>query len=303
MPEDVVNLYRKAGDIAARVRDEAARRVKPGLKAIDLCEWVENRIRELGGQPAFPCNISVNEVAAHYSPLPGDEYRIPEDAVVKIDVGVHIDGYIADTAVTISLSEKYGGLLEAVKEALEKALEAFKPGTPFTAIGRIIESTIRSRGYNPIRNLSGHSLARYTIHAGKIIPNVGDRLVKGTISCGAYAIEPFGTTGLGVVVEREPVTIYAYTGKRVRARLALDEKKVLTTIVSKFKTLPFSPRWLQDIMDFNKLKHVLSKLARRGVLIAYPILVEKSNGIVAQFEHTVIVNGDEIIVTTRGGGG
>ena len=224
---------------------------------------------------------------------------MPEGAVVKLDIGVHVDGYIADTAVTVTLDDRFSQLLEAAREALDKAIEAFKPGTPFTRIGAVIEETIKRHGYQPIRNLSGHSLARYTIHAGEIIPNVGDRLVRGKIGCGAYAIEPFATTGDGIVVEREPVTIYAYTGKRVRARLTQDEKKVLATIALRFRTLPFSPRWLTDTLSFDKLIHALARLARRGLLIAYPVLVERSGGVVAQFEHTVLVNGDEVLVTTR----
>lgn len=295
----MVQKYLEAGRIAARVREEAAQRVREGTKLLDLCEWVEARIRELGGQPAFPCNVSINDVAAHYSPLPGDPSAVPEGAVVKLDIGVHVDGYIADTAVTVTLNDKLTSLLEAAREALDRAIEVFRPGTPFTRIGAVVEETIKRYGYQPIRNLSGHSLARYTIHAGEIIPNVGDRLVRGKVGCGAYAIEPFATTGEGIVIEREPITIYAYTGKRVRARLSQDEKRVLATIAARFRTLPFSPRWLTDTLSFERLTHALARLARRGLLIAYPVLVERSGGVVAQFEHTILVNGDEILVTTR----
>ncbi len=297
--DEVVKAYEKAGRIAAQVREEARRRVREGMKLIEVCEWVERRIRELGGQPAFPCNISVNEVAAHYSPLPGDEAAIPPGSVVKLDIGVHVDGYIADTAVTLAFDDRYSALVEAVEEALERALALMRPNTELTAIGRAIESAIRSRGFKPVVNLSGHSLARYTVHAGDVIPNTGSRLVRGKIApCKAYAVEPFATTGEGIVVEREPVTIYAYSGRPLRQRLAPDEKRVAITVVSRFRTLPFSPRWLLDVAGYSRLRQVLTRLAARGILISYPVLVERSGGVVAQAEHTVLVLKDEAIVVT-----
>jgi methionyl aminopeptidase len=297
--EDIVKAYRRAGELAARVRREAVAVVKEGSRLIDICEWVERRIRELGGQPAFPCNISVNDVAAHYTPLPYDESRVPSGAVVKIDIGVHVDGFIADTAVTVALDERYQDLVESVEEALAKVLEKVKPGISFTELGAVIEEAIKRYGYKPIVNLSGHSLARYTIHAGEIIPNTGSRHVKGHVRpCTAYAIEPFATNGEGIVVEREPVTIYAYNGKPLRQRLPPDEKKLLATIVSRYRTLPFTPRWLLDTMEWSKLSTVLAKLVKRGILISYPVLVERSGGIVAQAEHTVLVLEREVLVLT-----
>ena len=299
LDEDAVKSYLEAGRIAKRVREEVAKLVEPGARVIDVCERAERLARELGGAPAFPCNIGINHVAAHYTPPPGDDTVIPEDAVVKIDVGVHVDGYIADTAVTVDLSDRYAKLLEASREALEKAIHAIRPGASLTEIGRVIEEVIRGFGFKPIRNLSGHSLDRYVVHAGDVIPNVGDRVVRGRVKpCTAYAIEPFATDGEGLVIEGDVVTIYAYTGRPVRARLLPQEKRLLAAIASRFRTLPFTTRWLTDVADAKTLDALVKRLAARGVLISYPVLIERGHGVVAQFEHTVLVLKDDVLVIT-----
>ncbi len=297
--EDVLKKYLEAGRIAAEVRERASRIIEPGKKLLEICEYAERLTRDMGGQPAFPCNISVNQVAAHYSPLYGDESLVPEESVVKLDIGVHVDGYIADTAVTVSFNDKYTKLLEAVSSALGKALEKIAPGTRFSEIGRVVENTIKQYGYRPIRNLTGHSISRYEIHAGESIPNTGSLLGLGSFKPGrVYAIEPFGTDGEGYVVEGGLVTIYALR-KREKKRLTALEKKIVSEIDKRFKTLPFSERWLVDVARPETLRRELRRLAAKGVLIRYPVLLERAGGIVAQFEHTIIVLEDQVLVTTR----
>ena len=302
MDEEVVKKYIEAGRIARIVRDEAAKLIEPGRSVLEVCTYVENRIRELGAAPAFPCNISINEIAAHYSPVVGDETSIPEGAVVKLDIGVHVDGYIADTAVTVTLDEKWVQLLEAVEDALARAIELVKPNVKFAEVGRAIEAAIRNKGFKPITNLGGHSLARYTIHAGESIPNVCDTLARGKFSLGkAYAIEPFGTNGAGLVYEGELVTIYALVRSSLRRRLDSRTKRILEVVRERFKTLPFNERWLTDVEgDVKVLRRSLRKLARMGYLVQYPVLIEKNHGMVAQFEHTIVITDNgEVIVTTK----
>ena len=302
MDEEEVKNYIRAGEIAARVRDFAERIARPGMKILDLAETVEKKIIEMGGKPAFPCNISIDWEAAHRTPIIGDELVIPEDSVVKIDIGVHVDGYIADTAVTVSFNPKYESLLNAVREALEKALHVVSAGVKFSEVGRIVEDTLRARGFKPIRNLSGHSLDRFIIHAGESIPNYHERLSLSRFKSNrAYAIEPFGTDGRGFVVESDTITIYALwkTGK-VKG-LTLDERKLFATIRERFKTLPFTERWLSDVFenDVDKLRSILSRLLKKKIIYGYPILVEAGKGMVAQFEHTVLIRDKEVIVTTK----
>jgi len=295
----VIEKYIEAGRIASRVRDEAHRYVKPGARLLDICEAIENRIRDMGGQPAFPCNISVNEVAAHYSPLPMDNSTIPPGAVVKIDLGVHVDGYIADTARTVVLSPRYEDLAEASRRALDRALEMVSDGVRFRDVGRVIEETIKSMGFKPIRNLTGHSLDRYTIHAGESIPNVYERLVMGRFRAGrAYAIEPFATNGLGFVVNDRYVGIYSLARARVKGVSSFD-REVFEAVKNRFRTLPFTPRWLLDLGEPRDVVRSVERLASRKAFHRYPILVEAGGGLVAQFEHTLVVLRDEVIITTK----
>jgi len=299
--EEVLKKYIEAGRIARVVRDEAARRIEPGVSVLEFCEWVEKRIMELGGKPAFPCNLSINEVAAHYTPLVDDDLSVPEESVVKIDLGVHIDGYIADTAVTVSFSDKWAPLLEAVRNALDKALEIVSPDTRFSDVGKVIESVIKMYGFKPIANLGGHSLARFTIHAGESIPNVYEPFLRGKFGKGkAYAIEPFGTNGAGSVREGDLVAIYALIRPNLRRRLSDVQRRVLNTIKERFRTLPFTERWLKDVAGLEELRKSLKRLARMGFLVQYPVLIEKGKGMVAQFEHTLVITDQgDVIVTTR----
>lgn len=302
MDEEELKYYIKAGEIAARVREYAARIVRPGMKIIELVENVEKKIRELGGQPAFPCNVSINYEAAHRTALINDELSIPDDSVVKIDVGVHVNGCIADTAITISFNPKYENLLTAVELALNKALSIIGNGVKFTEVGKIVEETLRSYGFKPIKNLSGHSLDKFVIHAGESIPNHKDVLCMKKFRAGkAYAIEPFGTDGKGYVEEHNLITIYALWKTSKIKGLSANERKLLEAIRNRFKTLPFSERWLIDVFnnDIALLRNILERLWKRRIIWGYPILVEAGRGMVAQFEHTIVVLEKEVIVTTK----
>ncbi len=301
MDSTEVENYLKAGRIACIVRREVEKIVREDVKLIDIASYLENRVLELGGAPAFPVNISINDVAAHYTPLPNDSSVIPSDSVVKIDIGVHVNGYIADTATTIALNEKYISLVEAVREALEKALKIIGRGVKFSDVGGVIESIVKGYGYKPIINLSGHSLDRYTIHAGDNIPNFRDRLNRGSFKSGkAYAIEPFATNGIGLVDNIQLVTIYAlkYNPKKIN-RSPSDIQRLYNAIYSDRKTLPFAVRWYIKLVDMDKFLSYLNILLREGLLIEYPVLVERGRGIVAQYEHTVVIDDDgEVFITT-----
>ncbi len=298
MSEDILEKYLKAGEIACRVRKLAEQIVKPGIGLLEIAVKLENEIRALGGNPAFPVNISINEVAAHYTPVPRDSLVVPENSVVKVDIGVHVDGYIADTATTIVFDPRYERLAEATREALEKALKIVKPGTRFSEVGRVIEGIIKSYGYRPILNLSGHSLDAYTVHAGDVIPNYRDIRNFGRFREGrAYAIEPFATNGIGLVDEAPTITIYAlrYNPKKLK-NLDPEARALFERIYNERKTLPFALRWYGE--DSAKLINILRRLSSAGLLIEYPVLVERTRGMVAQFEHTVFIYRSSVYVTT-----
>ena len=295
--KDVLEKYRQAGEIAAEVREEMRRYVKEGMRIIEICEKAESLIEKKGGKPAFPCNISVNEIAAHYTSPPGDERIIPKGAVVKIDIGVHIDGYIADTATTVSFNPQYRELVKTAEEALNKGIEYVRAGASSSGFGALIQKTIVERGFKPISNLTGHSIGRYLIHSGKSLPNVphffGFKFKEGDI----FALEPFVTLAdaAGKVENGDLVTIFRFhKKKKVKG---IHAKKLLVFIERNFRTLPFAERWLTGVVPKQSHNSAFKELLSSKSLVSYPIFVEASRKVVAQAEHTVLVkrNGCEIL--------
>ena len=238
--------------------------VREGMPIIEICEKAERRIREEGGKPAFPCNVSVNEVAAHYTSPPDDRHAIPQNSLVKVDVGVHIDGYIADTAVTICFNTEYAMLVQAAEEALKVAVKTIYAEMSTSKLGSAIQKTIETFGCKPVSNLTGHQIGRYLIHTGKSIPNVshllGSKIKEGEV----VAIEPFVTVpnAAGRVKDTDEATIFRFT-KRKSLKNPYA-KNLLKHIEENFKTLPFTERWLKGILPrehhFMAFKELLLSL-------------------------------------------
>lgn len=293
MEKDVENKYLQAGKIASQVREESRTHVKEGMLLVELAGKIESRIIELGGGIAFPANLSLNEIAAHYTPSKNDETRIPKGAVLKIDIGVHVDGYVADTAYTVSFDSRHDRLVESSRAALEEALKLCKPGVSISKISSVIEETIKSRGFIPVSNLTGHGLEKYFLHASPQIPNVkftgGTKLKEGQV----IAIEPFATNGEGRVKDSEPALIYMLLEKKPVRNI--DARKVIS-FAEQFNGLPFAERWI-PIDSLFRTRIAMKELRERGVLYEYPPLKEIGNGVVSQHEHTIIVK-DEPVVTT-----
>lgn len=298
LEKNVLKKYREAGKIARKVRENVRKFVKEGMAIIEVCEWVEDEIRRLGGQPAFPCNVSINHVAAHYTSPTNDRSIISDRSLVKVDIGVHVDGYIADTAVTICFDPELVFLEETARQALMRGIEIIRPGLLTSEFGSAIQRFIESRGLKPISNLTGHQIDRYLIHAGKSLPNVAhfslSRIKEGEV----FAIEPFVTTrdGAGRVREGPPGNIYRLVKqKSVKDR---EVNKVLTYIKNHYRTLPFAERWLRKVFPEKILTKSFSKLLKSRILMAYPIFVEVKGKPVAQAEHTVVITKDGCEVLT-----
>lgn len=285
---DFIECYRKAGQIACSVRDIAKKKGYVGKTLYEICEKIEKEIRENGGNPAFPVNVSLNEIAAHYTAEPNDRQIVSDQDVLKLDIGVHVDGYIADTAVTISYNNEFHSLVKASENALLEALKVARSKAKSNEIGKAIENSIIKSGYMPIKNLSGHSLERYTIHAGKSIPNInsfGSFLLE---SDKAYAIEPFVTlkNGIGIVHEGNVANIFAIISRKPTKNKELDN--FLNDIWGRYKSLPFALRWLLDKYDEKNARNFLDILKKKKNIHAYPILVEGKKMMVSQSEHTII---------------
>ncbi len=283
--------HREAGEILAQVREEAADRVEVGASHLEVAEYAEDRIRELGGKPAFPVNISIDEEAAHATPERDDDATFGEE-MVNLDIGVHVDGWIADTAITVDLSGN-PDLVEASAEALDAGLDTVEAGVETGEIGAAIEETIDDYGYNPVVNLSGHGLGHWDQHTDPSIPNRGISQSVTLEAGDVVAIEPFATDGSGKVTEGATEQIFALEHEgSVRNRQA---RQVLEQITEEYRTLPFAARWL----DTSRSEMALRRLKTQGIVHGYPVLKEDDDTLVSQKEHTVIVTEDGCEITTR----
>ena len=293
-----INDYINAGKIASEVRENARKKYHVGATLFEICESIEKEIVQKGGKCAFPVNTSLNEIAAHYTAEPNDSKVVSDTDLLKIDLGVQINGYIADTAVTVCYDPKYDYLVQAAEAALREAISIIRVGTKSSDVGKIIEITVKQMGGTPIANLSGHSLEQYTIHAGKSVPNIwsiGSFLFQSTE---AYACEPFVTTpeGLGFVREGKVRNIFSLaTRKKTKDEAA---NKLLDFIWQKFNMLPFAIRWLIPEYDEKTARKLLEILIQNKIVRSYPILVEANSQRVAQAEHTFIPQENGVTVTT-----
>ena len=293
-----IDEYIKAGKIASEVREMVRVKDWVGKTVYEICEEVEGEIIKRGAKCAFPVNTSINDVAAHYTAEPNDPITITDSDLVKIDLGAQINGYIADTAVTVCYDPQYDGLVQAAEEALEKAMSMAKVGVKASDIGRAIETSIKQMGFKPIANLSGHSLDKYTIHAGKTIPNIWS--IGGFTLSGdsAYACEPFVTTaeGGGFVRNGKIKNIFALNSRKKTKNEEAD--KLLDFIWENFNMLPFALRWLTKQWEEKEARVLLDHLIKKKAVQAYPILMEIHEQRVAQAEHTFIPNETGVTVTT-----
>ncbi len=289
--------YKRAGAIAAEVMEEALAKIEVGTKLVDVARFVEDLIVEKGGKPAFPCNISVNDVAAHYSPLADDASVFKEGDLIKLDLGVHVNGYIADIARPKGVGGGHSKIMIASEEALEGAIAAIKPGALTNEIGAIVEDVITSAGFRPISNLTGHVLSQWNLHGGALVPNVRTRHGEAIREGDAIALEPFATNGAGRVVDENEAIIFRYLEDRpLRMK---EAREILAYAKERYDALPFAERWISHLMPKLRLTQALRQLVQSRALHAYHILREKNRGLVSQNEDTVVVTADGCAVITR----
>ncbi|MFH1450808.1 MAG: type II methionyl aminopeptidase [archaeon] len=297
MEDEIIQKYKKAGVILKKAQELARGLCKPGASVLELTEKVEGLIKKEGAGIGFPLNISINENAAHFTPDTACKLLIGEDDLVKIDIGVHVDGYIADSAITLSMSqsEEHKNLIQAAEAGLKAGLELAKPGTTLGELGTAIEKAIKEFNVVPIANLTGHTLEQNTVHAGLSVPNIKNdsriKLEEGM----AVAIEPFSTNGVGMVTDANEVYIYEYLqDKPTRNR---EARKILQMSKEELRGLPFAARWVEEELGLLKAKMAIRELSKNKALYQYPVLREKSGGLVAQAEHTVLILEKPIITT------
>ncbi|PJE81797.1 type II methionyl aminopeptidase [Candidatus Pacearchaeota archaeon CG10_big_fil_rev_8_21_14_0_10_32_42] len=285
----------EAGKITSEVKKWIKPKIKKDVPLLEIAELIEKKIYELGGSPAFPVNLSINEYAAHYTPSHDDETLA--HGLLKVDFGVEMEGWIADNSFSVDLenSQLNKELIKASREALEESETRLSPDVSFGEIGKLIETTIKRYGFNPIANLSGHSMEQYDLHSGLNVPNVENGSEK-TFNEGLYAIEPFATNGKGFIHEGKKGNIYLFQkDKNTRNPLG---REILEFIKDTYGSLPFASRWV--VKEFGtKAILALNHLENEGILHHYSILTEEKGKIVSQAENTFLVTREGIINTTK----
>lgn len=278
--------WREAGKIGAQVLGYAKKIIKPEMPLLEIAGKVEEEIAKRKAKSAFPINLSINEIAAHSSPSYNDITKA--EGLLKVDLGINIDGYISDTAITIDLTpeQKYKDLILASEYALKEAIRVIKPGIMLMEIGKVIQTVIATYNFAPIVNLSGHEIKKGLLHAGLTIPNYDNgnttKLKEGMI----LAIEPFATMGQGIVQDGKPSGIYKFIAKHNTRDM--ESRKILEFIEKEYHELPFSSRWLVKNFGTRALLS-LRLLEQVNALHHFKQLIEKTKAPVSQAEHTIVV--------------
>lgn len=278
----------KAGEIATEVLKSSKKLIKENVPLREICDKVEDEIINLGGGIAFPCSLAVNDCAAHYAPLRDDDSVVLRNSIVKLDLGVHVNGYICDVATTVNFNEELKHLENASFNALKSVVENVKEGITLGEIGKITEDIMNSYNCKPVYNLSGHSLSQYVVHSGITIPNYDNKSTYKLKENDVIAIEPFSTNGDGYIHDKGKAGIFSLNS--VNATRNLTSRKIISEMFKERKTLPFAERWLYKIEPSKmKLGSALLDLINNNIITAYPPLHERSGGMVSQHECTIKV--------------
>jgi methionyl aminopeptidase len=271
--------------------------VTPGTKVIDIVNATEAYIRENATGIAFPCNIALNNVAAHYTSPLNDETAIEEGDLVTVDVGAHVDGCISDSAFTIALNSDHDDLVKASEKATTLAIKMMRPGARLNTIGALIESTIEDAGFKPIKQLSGHQMKEYELHSEKQVPCVSGKSEVFIEEGEVYAVETFASTGSGNVADLPNPVIYQMLPIRVPVRFR-GTKQFLGIVRKEYGEFPFAERWVAEKMSNVSMKMAIRELTQHGALIAHNILAEEKGKLVSQHEHTVLITEKGRVQTT-----
>ncbi len=290
IPEDAISKFIEAGKIGKLALEKAISEIGPGVSFLSVAEKTEALIREMGAKPSFPINLSINNEAAHFTPSPNDKKTFSTGDLVKVDIGASVDGYLSDNAATVEVGEKgkNSDLIDSTREALNKAISILRPGTMVRDLGSVIGETITSHGFRPVKNLGGHGIGRYDLHSSPFIPNYDDQ--NGNVLKSGYgiAIEPFASTGIGMIHNGPGGNIFILSGTKTNPE---------DPIYKNFNTIPFASRWLSSVMpDSSSYLHSMVKTRQ---VSEFAILKEHRGAMIAQSEHTILILKDKVIVTTK----
>ena len=298
--QDVFAQWLKAGQVAADALRVGRKLCVPGAKLVDVVHGVEQHIRDQGLGQAFPCTLSIDSVAAHWTPTHDDPTVLKEGQLVKIDCGAELDGALSDNAMTIEVggTDRYKRLIECSEACVKEAIAIIGPNVDLGTVGAAVELTAKDFGFKPIQNLTGHSLETYVLHAGLTVPSVPMKVQRRPRIGDVLACEPFVTDGQAGRVENSgPGNIYHF--QRSKPLRMPSTKRLLASIEKTHPKLPFAERWMTGALEPNKLGFNLLQLQKEALIKHYPALSEASGGMVAQTEATLVITEDGCVMTTK----
>ena len=267
---DFLSDYRQAAETHRQVRQWAQKNIKPGQTLTEIANGIEDSVRRLVGHDGlsegdaivagmgFPTGLNLDNIAAHFSPNAGNKTVLQQNNVMKVDIGVHVNGRIVDSAFTMAFDPMYDNLLAAVKDAMNTGVREAGIDVRLGDLGGLIQEAMESyeceingTSYpvKPIRNITGHTILPYSIHGTKAVPSIktndSTKMEEGDI----FAIEPFGSTGTGRVYDQGEISHYALCtpGARTSDLRLSSAKSLLKTIKKNFSTLPFCRRYLDRL--------------------------------------------------------
>ncbi len=295
MDKEVKQKYIKAGKIAAQALEYGKKLLIKDNILVEVLDKIEEKVFNLGGKLAFPAQVSMDNIAAHFC-AEEDDKTVLSNQLCCLDVGVHIDGYIGDNALSVDLSGEYSGLVNASRKALNEAIKIIKEGVTLGEIGAIIHNNITEFGFSPVRNLSGHGLGHYTQHTSPSIPNFDTHDNSALGKPMVFAVEPFASTGSGIVQDSGIGTVFSVIQpKPIRSPITRHVYKEIET----YNGLPFAKRWLTRKFGV-KANFALRELLLSGIIKDYKPLSDSAKGMVSQAEHTIMIDEDgKVIVTTK----
>ncbi|MBI4182136.1 MAG: type II methionyl aminopeptidase [Candidatus Aenigmarchaeota archaeon] len=290
---DSTEAYKKAGRIHREVCAELRERLRPGMTLLEIAAFAEARIRALGGNLAFPVNTSLNDIAAHYVPIHEDPKTLQAGDLLKLDLGVRVDGYVADGAFTYCSAPS--PLARAAEEAIRAAVQVIRPGVTVGQVSDAIEASVRAAGFGLIVNLTGHGVDQEQFHAEPTVPNRATHSPVILEEGMAIAIEPFVSPANGTVRDAAPVEIYRLL-RPVPVRMP-EARAILQRIQEEYGAFPFAKRWLCDSFSPLRVSLALKQLEAAGALERYPPLKDPTGQRIAQAEHTILVGDPPVVIT------
>jgi len=306
--DEILKSLNIAADVHKKVRNWIQHNAKPGIPILYLCQEIEKKIHTLLNYDcknplkcgiAFPIGISLNNCAAHYTPSNDDTTVLSYDDVCKFDLGVHVNGYIIDSAFTMAFDHKYDKLIECAKDALETGIKNSGNDAILGEIGEKIQEVIESYSYKSIEDISGHNLGCYKIHNGKAVPNIKIDYNLRMQPNEFYAIEPYPSTGTGNIISNKGTSHYMLNLNKDITNLPFKELKLYDILNNNFSSLAFCPRWIKPLASqniINKFDHLIKHKYIEG----YPELYDIQGSKVAQFEHTIFIKESGIDILSKG---